>query len=41
MESLSNLFVPLLSCIFFKESITWRKAGAIAVIMIGVVVFFI
>ena len=41
IESLSYLFVPLLSWIFFKESITWRKAGAIAVIMIGVVVFFI
>ena len=41
IESLSYLFVPLLSWFFFKESITWRKAGAIAVIMIGVVVFFI
>lgn len=41
IESLSYLFVPLLSWFFFKESITWRKAGAIAVIMAGVVVFFI
>ncbi len=40
IESLSYLFVPLLSWVFFKERITWRKAGAIAVIMIGVVVFF-
>jgi drug/metabolite transporter (DMT)-like permease len=40
IESLSYLFVPLLSWMFFKERITWRKAGAIAVIMIGVVVFF-
>jgi drug/metabolite transporter (DMT)-like permease len=40
IESLSYLFVPLLSWLFFKEKITWRKAGAIAVIMIGVVVFF-
>ena len=40
MESLSYLFVPVLSWLFFKESITWRKAGAIAVIMVGVVVFF-
>lgn len=40
MESLSYLFVPVLSWVFFKESITWRKAGAIAVIMVGVVVFF-
>ena len=41
IESLSYLFVPVLSWIFFKESITWRKAGAIAVIMIGVVLFFV
>lgn len=41
IESLSYLFVPLLSWLFFKENITWRKAGAIAVIMAGVVVFFI
>lgn len=40
IESLSYLFVPLLSWLFFKERITWRKAGAIAVIMAGVVVFF-
>lgn len=41
IESLSYLFVPLLSWCFFKEKISWRKAGAIAVIMIGVIVFFI
>lgn len=41
IESLSYLFVPSLSWFFFKESITWRKAGAIAVIMAGVFVFFI
>ena len=40
IESLSYLFVPVLSWVFFKERITWRKAGAIAVIMAGVVVFF-
>ena len=40
IESLSYLFVPLLSWLFFEERITWRKAGAIAVIMAGVVVFF-
>ena len=40
IESLSYLFVPLLSWFFFKESITWKKAGAIAVIIAGVVVFF-
>ena len=40
IESLSYLFIPLLSWLIFKETITWRKAGAIAVIMVGVVVFF-
>ena len=41
IESLSYLFVPTLSWLFFKEKVTWRKAGAIAVIMVGVVVFFL
>lgn len=41
IESLSYLFVPLLSWLFFKEKVTWRKAGAVAVIMAGVVVFFL
>jgi drug/metabolite transporter (DMT)-like permease len=40
IESLSYLFVPLLSWLFFREKITWRKAGAIVIIMVGVVVFF-
>lgn len=41
IESLSYLFVPVLSWLVFKEGITWRKAGAIVMIMVGVVVFFI
>ena len=41
IESLSYLFVPVLSFIFFKEKITWGKAGAIVIIIIGVVVFFV
>ncbi len=41
IESLSYLFVPCLSWALFKEKITWRKAGAIAIIMMGIVVFFI
>ena len=41
IESLSYLFVPMLSWVLFKESITWKKTGAIAVIMVGVIVFFI
>ena len=40
IESISYLFVAGLSWVFFKEKITWRKAGAIAMIMMGVVVFF-
>lgn len=41
IESLSYLFVPCLSWLFFKEVINWRKAGSVAVIMVGIVVFFI
>lgn len=41
IESLSYIFVPMLSFLFFKETITWRKAGAIAMIMTGIFVFFI
>jgi drug/metabolite transporter (DMT)-like permease len=40
IESLSYLFVPLLAWLFFREKITLRKAGAIAVIMAGMLVFF-
>lgn len=40
IESLSYLFVPLLSFLLFREKLTWKKVGAIAVIMIGVIVFF-
>ena len=41
IESLSYLFVPALSWLFFKEKVTMRKAGAIAIIMLGIIVFFI
>ena len=40
IESLSYLFVPLLSLLLYKEKIGWRKIGAIAVIMAGIVIFF-
>lgn len=40
IESLSYLFVPLLSFLFYKEQITICKACAIAVVIIGVLVFF-
>ena len=40
IESLSYLFVPLLSWLFFGERITTRKALAIAIILVGITVFF-
>lgn len=41
IESLSYLFVPVLSFFLFEEKLTWKKIGAIVVIMTGVIVFFI
>lgn len=41
IESLSYLFVPVLSFCFFRERITWRKVCAIVVIMVGVIIFFV
>ena len=41
IESLSYLFVPALAFLLFREKITWRKAGAIAIIITGVIIFFI
>lgn len=41
IESLSYLFVPCLAFLLFREKITLRKAGAIAVIITGVIIFFI
>lgn len=41
IESMSYLFVPCLSFLLFRERITWRKVCAIAVIITGVIVFFI
>lgn len=41
IESLSYLFVPCLSWIFFGEKITRRKALAIAIIIVGIIIFFI
>ena len=41
IESMSYLFVPALSFMIFKEKLTWRKVGAIAIIVIGVIVFFV
>ena len=41
IESLSYLFVPCLAFFIFREKITWRKAGAIVIIISGVILFFL
>ena len=41
IESMSYLFVPALSFVIFKEKLTWRKICAIAIIITGVIVFFV
>lgn len=40
IESLSYLFVPCLSWMFFGEKLTKRKALAIGLILIGIIIFF-
>ncbi len=40
IESLSYLFVPVLSFFLFREKLTWKKIGAIGVIIVGIIVFF-
>ena len=40
MESLGNVFVPLLSFFFLKERMNIRKAIGIATIMFGIFVFY-
>ena len=41
IESMAYFFVPALSWLIFREPITRRKAVAIAIIIIGVIVFFL
>ena len=41
IESTAYFFVPVLSWILFREKINARKALAIGIIIIGVVVFFL
>ena len=41
IESLSYLYVPCLAFLIFREKITWRKAGAIIIIIGGVILFFL
>lgn len=40
MESLGNVFVPVLSWFFFKERLSARKIMGIACIMLGIFVFY-
>lgn len=41
IEALGYIFIPTLSFVIFKEKLTWRKMCAIAIIIIGVIVFFV
>lgn len=41
IESMSYLFVPILSFVIFKERLTWLQVIAIGVIIIGIIVFFV
>ena len=41
IESMSYLFVPVLAFMLFKEKLTMRKICAIAVIITGVIIFFV
>ena len=41
IESLSYLFVPCLAFVLLGERITWRKGVAIAIVISGVIIFFI
>ena len=40
IEAFSYLFVPVLAFIFFKEKLPPRKMLSIALILVGVVIFF-
>lgn len=41
LEASSYIFVPLLSCLFLREKIGWREAGAMLLIVMGILVFYI
>lgn len=41
IESMSYLFVPVLAFMLFKEKLTMRKICAIAIIIGGVIIFFV
>lgn len=41
LEALGYVFVPILSFIVLKESISFRTIGGIGVIIIGIIVFYL
>ena len=41
IESLSYLFVPVMAFFIFGEKLSCRKIGAIGVIIIGIIIFFV
>lgn len=41
IESLSYLFVPILSFLIFREHLSWQKMLVVALIIVGVIIFFI
>ena len=41
LESLSYLFVPILSYLCFREKLNLRKAGSTLLILIGIIIFFV
>lgn len=41
LEALGYIFVPLLSWLFLKETITWRTILAILFIVLGIFVFYL
>lgn len=41
IESMSYLFVPVLAFMLFKEKLTMRKICAIAIIISGLILFFV
>ncbi len=41
IESMSYLFVPVLSFLFFKEKLTRKRVGAVCLIIMGIIVFFV
>lgn len=41
IESFGYIFVLVLSYLFFRERITWRKVAGNALIFVGIIVFYL